>query len=431
MAAAQAAALFLQDDALLAECVPVPSARVRAPSNSSSVLLNLRLCGLVELGEAVASALGETLAGARVRVLNASLNRLATFDSQQLRAVGHALEALDLSRNLLRTPGSLAALQRLEWLDLSNNRLVSVEGLTGLPALRTLNLSGNAIESLVGLSALPALETLLADANRLSHVAGLAGLPTLRHLSVQGNQLTDVQTLELCQELRSLRLGANSLANLEALRRVVLGLPKLESLGVAGNPLAADPSHRAVLMQSPSLRVLDGVVVKAFVRQQLEAARRAASVDELVAAVSREYRLRVEAERERKESILLALRRQMDLVESTFVGFSRDMEAELRETLELLQGLREARGGAAEDDVIDSPARQAEWRRQLAALEAERVAFEHETRSVRAREAQLQLAARVAAATRDEKLYAISLQRPALWRRLKRMQAAAQEAGAA
>ncbi|EFJ51758.1 hypothetical protein VOLCADRAFT_87559 [Volvox carteri f. nagariensis] len=148
--------------------------------------------------------------------------------------------------------GALSQAVNLRSLSLAFNSLASLSGLAALVRLQSLNVSHNQLASLKGLQALSCLVTLNASHNKIVSLGPLSGLSSLADLWLQNNCVAAPGEL-----------------------RVLAGLPGLQRLAIANNPLAkalpAEPVRLVALRLCPGLRVIDGRPVEQAEREASEA----------------------------------------------------------------------------------------------------------------------------------------------------------------
>ena len=128
-----------------------------------------------------------------------------------------------------------------------------------LPRLLELNLSGSVLESVRDLgTAFRLLQVLWVARCGLPGLEGLAALPALRELYASYNDIAELQPLDGCAELEVLDMEGNCVADLDALHALSMGCPKLLTLSLAGNPIAACPGYRSLATSLlPGLRCID------------------------------------------------------------------------------------------------------------------------------------------------------------------------------
>ncbi|GLI58443.1 hypothetical protein VaNZ11_000066 [Volvox africanus] len=149
------------------------------------------------------------------------------------------IEELILTNKGATDVTALSQAINLRSLSLAFNSLASLSGLAPLVRLQSLNVSHNQLASLKGLHALSCLVTLNASHNKVVSLAPLSGLNCLADLWIQNNCVAAPGEL-----------------------RVLAGLPGLQRLAIANNPLAkALPGEQlrlVALRLCPGLRVIDG-----------------------------------------------------------------------------------------------------------------------------------------------------------------------------
>ncbi|GIL71140.1 hypothetical protein Vretifemale_1751, partial [Volvox reticuliferus] len=149
------------------------------------------------------------------------------------------IEELILTNKGATDVTALAQASNLRSLSLAFNSLASLSGLAPLVRLQSLNVSHNQLASLKGLQALSCLVTLNASHNKVVSLAPLSGLNCLADLWIQNNCVAAPGEL-----------------------RVLAGLPALQRLAIANNPLAkalpGDQLRSVALRLCPGLRVIDG-----------------------------------------------------------------------------------------------------------------------------------------------------------------------------
>lgn len=154
---------------------------------------------------------------------------------------------------LLRRSGS-ADLKTLESLELRGSdragRILRLEGLCSLRALRTLDVASNALTTLAPLAQLTTLTALDASGNQLSSLDGLRALSgSLRDLDLTANAIGRLPSwLGEMRRLEWIGLAHNRLAELRETGECLRPLPQLARLALAGNPLAALPQARLVVV---------------------------------------------------------------------------------------------------------------------------------------------------------------------------------------
>ena len=103
-----------------------------------------------------------------------------------------------------------------------------------------LNLSGSMLESIRDLgTGFRSLQVLWVSRCGLPGLDGLTALPALRELYASYNDVSDLQPLDGCAELEVLDLEGNCVEDQEALHVLGSCCTKLQSLSLAGNPLAS------------------------------------------------------------------------------------------------------------------------------------------------------------------------------------------------
>lgn len=95
----------------------------------------------------------------------------------------------------------------------------------------------------------------------LAEVSVLHQLPNLEVLNLSCNNLATLRDLSSCRHLRELYIRKNQISEFVELDHLA-GLPRLEVLWLAENPLTSLPGYRArVLATLPHIRKLDNTVV--------------------------------------------------------------------------------------------------------------------------------------------------------------------------
>ncbi|NP_001123817.1 nischarin [Xenopus tropicalis] len=124
--------------------------------------------------------------------LDLSHNRISCID-ESVKLIPE-IEFLDFSHNDISTIENLQHLYNLIHLDLSYNKLADLTGIyTKVGNIKTLSLAGNVLESLRGLNKLYSLVNLDLSQNRieqLEEVRNIGGLPCLEGVLLAGNPLT-------------------------------------------------------------------------------------------------------------------------------------------------------------------------------------------------------------------------------------------------
>lgn len=128
-----------------------------------------------------------------------------------------------------------------------------------LPRLQELNLTGSVIESIRDLgTGFQSLQVLWVSRCGLPGLDGLSALSCLRELYAAYNDIADLQPLDSCQLLEVLDMEGNCIDDTEALHALSAACPCLQSLTLAGNPVASSPDyHSQVTSLLRSLTMLD------------------------------------------------------------------------------------------------------------------------------------------------------------------------------
>ncbi|XP_020652371.3 nischarin isoform X2 [Pogona vitticeps] len=149
--------------------------------------------------------------GARlIKGLTFSRHTLATlsvqFSATSMMKLMPKIEFLDLSHNDVPLVENLQHLYNLIHLDLSYNKLATLEGIhTKIGNIKTLNLAGNHLESLCGLNKLYSLVNLDLSNNKvdqIDEIRNIGGLPCLEKVILANNPLSiipDYRTKVLAQ----------------------------------------------------------------------------------------------------------------------------------------------------------------------------------------------------------------------------------------
>ncbi|KAJ1111572.1 hypothetical protein NDU88_008894 [Pleurodeles waltl] len=138
-----------------------------------------------------------------------------------------ALTTLDLSHNRIsQIDDSLRLTPRIEFLDLSHNEISLIDNLQHLYNLIHLDLSYNKLQTLEG-----------------AH----ARLGNIKTLNLAGNLLENLSGLNKLYSLVNLDLSNNKIEQIEEIRNIG-GLPCLEKLVLANNPLTIFPDYRTKVL---------------------------------------------------------------------------------------------------------------------------------------------------------------------------------------
>merc|ERR1712087_283724 len=167
-----------------------------------------------------------------------------------------SLTVLYVYDNKLTTLSGLKGLRKLTHLYAQNNDLSDMSDFIVPPALEQLHLNGNRIEMLTGLETAPHLLELNLGGQRLAGVGseseGSDALQlrfeqrslwtiahSLRTLDLSSCGITDLglAALVVLQSMRSLDVTRNALSSVVGLQQLLLRLPSLCHLKIAGNPL--------------------------------------------------------------------------------------------------------------------------------------------------------------------------------------------------
>lgn len=183
-----------------------------------------------------------------------SLNLAAVMGSPDEQSALSAVRSVDLSNNRLAELRDLQALTSLVSLVAAHNSIATTLHLPR--TLTKLVLPHNAIASLVQFAGLDNLAELDVAHNRIT---SLVGVPTtLVALKISHNRLPSLAGVEAAAPLQSLDARSNYVASLED-ASAVAECPELNSLWLAGNPIAKSAEYRsAVVRSAPNLIKLDG-----------------------------------------------------------------------------------------------------------------------------------------------------------------------------
>jgi len=120
-------------------------------------------------------------------------------------------------------------------------------------------LSENGISEVKGLQTLVKLKKLALSNNKIRAIPSLEANFELQELRLNGNKIIKIpDTMRLNPRLKILDLGKNLIKDWSDVENLAQ-LPKLKSLTLAGNPLAAESDYRErVLSILPNLKILDG-----------------------------------------------------------------------------------------------------------------------------------------------------------------------------
>ncbi|XP_056614753.1 nischarin [Triplophysa dalaica] len=137
------------------------------------------------------------------------------------------LTTLDMSQNFICcTDESVKLIPAVEFLDLSHNELTSLENLQHLYNLVHLNLSFNKLTVLEGVH---------------------TKLGNIKTLILAGNQMETLSGLSKLYSLVNLDLSSNKLGQLDEIKHIS-GLPCLEKLALANNPMCIIPDYRTKIL---------------------------------------------------------------------------------------------------------------------------------------------------------------------------------------
>ncbi|XXQ31326.1 Leucine-rich repeat-containing protein [Plasmodiophora brassicae] len=326
---------------------------------------------------------------AMVRDLNLSKNLLTTLSLTALPNLTH----LNLSHNVIDTVINVD-LPRLVDLDLSGNRLTD-DGFDtlarGAPRLETLDLTCNMVTTLDGIRTLSRLATLLASRNRISDLGPCASLPQLKVLVVAENQIGSLDTTR------------KALALLKPMQRVSLW----------GNPIAEDPFYKLTILDAAAPDLLDEQAIRPYVRAQLADLKNKELVDNLLVAITDEYRARIESEEALAQEYIDELRAAQVQAEQRYIDYRNEMNQELRETITFLQMARGKPSWLLTQEGL------LEWKSKLDALQVERETAVQRTRAEATKQAVEARKKLVQSQTMTKKLYAISMTKPQIWRAMK------------
>lgn len=131
----------------------------------------------------------------------------------------------------------------VEELRMSYESIFTIDNLEGFSQLRVLSLDNNCIKKMCNLEPLVNLEWLDLSFNRIERIEGLETLTKLTDLSLCNNKISKIENLRDCQKLKILSLGNNNIAQLDQVK-VLRGLPELQVLNLAGNPMGKDSEYR-------------------------------------------------------------------------------------------------------------------------------------------------------------------------------------------
>jgi hypothetical protein len=159
----------------------------------------------------------------------------------------------------------LAALKHLRTLDCSDNPLKQLDGTQLPPGVQQATFTGCHITALPqNLSVLTNLQQLFLSANHLADISPIWSCPALLHVSLSYNSVSAITAppavLQQCP-IVSLDLSHNDITRVTSVAPSLSLLPKLQALGIKGNPLCLDPSKRAALLRClPLLQYVDNQV---------------------------------------------------------------------------------------------------------------------------------------------------------------------------
>jgi Leucine-rich repeat (LRR) protein len=170
----------------------------------------------------------------------------------------------------------LAALKHLRTLDCSDNPLKQLDGTQLPPGVEQATFTGCQIVALPrNLCALTNLQQLFLSANHLTDITPIWSCPALLHVGLSYNSVSAITAppavLQQCP-IVSLDLAHNDITRVTSVAPSLSQLPKLQALGIKGNPLCLDPSKRAALLRClPLLLYVDnqvsvGSLIKGWVR---------------------------------------------------------------------------------------------------------------------------------------------------------------------
>ena len=323
-----------------------------------------------------------------------------------------------------RMPMPMRCLRRL---DVSMNAIVELNGteMARLPVLETLNIAGNQLTHLGGLTGLARCQIndeSNGDSSETAEASAETPLGSLRCLDVQCNQLDDVSGLQSVANLGLLRLhvSANRLHDLDQLSHALclLARPGLQELFASRNPVCASRDYKLRLLEAPNLQVLDHTAVTPFLRQRSAELRGDRAVEACVASTTGAYMAAIAAEQRHADDLVAYHRSQIKQVQSLFVQYKKQMEAELEDCVGYTQSLANP---SMRSSYLLTPQAAEEWR---TLLDKDTTA-----RSQRANDAALELvdaqardiASRSAATAGGyfTKLRALAFHRPGVWQAMK------------
>ncbi|KAG2431526.1 hypothetical protein HXX76_009540 [Chlamydomonas incerta] len=114
------------------------------------------------------------------------------------------------------------------------------------------------LSSLTGFQHLKSLVSLNLNFNALTSLDGISSCTALQHLFVANNRIRDVGPLVSCEHLQTLHLFRNNIGNLDLTMGVLVNLPKLKELELAGNPCSMAPEYKNRVVLQLDLESLDG-----------------------------------------------------------------------------------------------------------------------------------------------------------------------------
>lgn len=225
------------------------------------------------------------MSGLRPVALSYTVQDAALQRSPELRLIHQHLEslppgwyitslhhALSTARHQELTPShathvcaGLAALKHLRTLDCSDNPLKQLDGTQLPPGVQLATFTGCHITALPqNLSVLTNLQQLFLSANHLADISPIWSCPALLHVSLSYNSVSAIAApptvLQQCP-IVSLDLSHNDITRVTSVAPSLSLLPKLQALGIKGNPLCLDPSKRAALLRClPLLQYVDNQV---------------------------------------------------------------------------------------------------------------------------------------------------------------------------
>ena len=351
--------------------------------------------------------------------LDASVNQLSNLEPGKLELF-HELRRLDLQSNqIIKIGDGLRGLEYLRHLDISNNYIEKIDGLSSCVRLTYIDLSSNRLSSIKNLGRLGKLKTLKLNGNKLVRLRGLDKLKSLTDLHMDRNELIDISHLVFVPTIKSLHIRENALGDMDKCGLVLVSLTNLSQLYIEGNPICDTRDFRLRVLENTSIKKLDAVEIKSYLRHYLREIKRKDDLEDIVNQTTEDYMARLEQQKEQKVSNLAVLRNREAELETAFQKYREEMEKELQECISYIHSL-DTRDDLKRQSYIATDEGMKEWK---AKLEEEGRARDKAIQALRARQ---QLDSIESVSTKSgvvkytEKLKELAKLKPGVWREMKR-----------